>query len=127
MKTQARAALFPVVLLLAACACGPAQPDPTAPTGTFTPPILTAVPASTTPSLSPVKPITPVKVCKSSADCAQGERCNFVPGCGTPSQCVPDTGCTKDLVPYCGCDGKVFEASGTCPGLAFSKKGGCGQ
>jgi hypothetical protein len=125
MKMQPRAALLPFVALFAAaaaCACGKAQPDPVAPAATFTPPLLTATPPMV-PNLAPVKP---VKTCKANADCGQGERCGFVAGCGAPQQCVPDTGCTKDLVPYCGCDGKVFESSGTCAGQPFANRGGCG-
>lgn len=126
MKMQRLLAPLPFVALLAgaaACACGKAQTDPVAPAATFTPPVLTAAPP-VVPNLAPVKPVKP---CRATADCAQGERCGFVAGCGAPQQCVPDTGCTKDLVTYCGCDGKEFGGSGTCPAQAFSKRGGCGQ
>ncbi len=35
--------------------------------------------------------------------------------------------CTEDLVAYCGCDGRSFYASSTCPGIAFSSRGECGM
>jgi hypothetical protein len=49
-------------------------------------------------------------------------------GCGddAPGTCVPKARrCTRDLRPYCGCDGKTFRTSGTCPGQRYSKKGEC--
>jgi hypothetical protein len=36
-----------------------------------------------------------------------------------------DRACTADLVEYCGCDGKTFISSSSCPGEPFSVKGKC--
>jgi len=48
-------------------------------------------------------------------------------GCG-PGQGVCASkrrACTRDLRPYCGCDGKTFRASGTCPNRRFEQRGAC--
>lgn len=63
------------------------------------------------------------------ADCAKGDECKSGTcegeGC-TTGKCVPSTRmCTRDLVQYCGCDGKTFSASGSCPGRLYRKKGAC--
>jgi hypothetical protein len=100
--------------LLVGCPAPPTTPDPVvgvAPTATPTMPVLT--------------PTAPARGCQSSADCAGGERCDFAPGCGQPGTCGPARSCTKDLVTYCGCDGKTFEGSGSCPDHAHARRGGC--
>ena len=33
--------------------------------------------------------------------------------------------CTRDLRAYCGCDGKTFRASGSCPARRFSSRQAC--
>jgi hypothetical protein len=33
--------------------------------------------------------------------------------------------CTRDLRVYCGCDGKTFQASGSCPGRRFASRAAC--
>jgi hypothetical protein len=44
----------------------------------------------------------------------------------TPGTCAPeDRVCTADVVEYCGCDGKTFVSSSSCPGEAFAKMGRC--
>jgi hypothetical protein len=35
--------------------------------------------------------------------------------------------CTADVVEYCGCDGKTFVASSSCPGESFAKTGRCDE
>lgn len=105
MSKRARSALL--VSSFAAGCSEAASPPPAAPR-----PVLTAVAA-------------PAKTCKSGADCSKDERCDFAPGCDVPGACVPPRPCTKDLVPYCGCDGHTFESSGTCPEKAFSRRGAC--
>ena len=44
----------------------------------------------------------------------------------TPGTCAPeDRVCTADVVEYCGCDGKTFVSSSSCPGESFAKMGRC--
>lgn len=65
-------------------------------------------------------------LCDSNADCSDGQLCEGV-GC-EPGQgrCVDgDRICTRDLAQYCGCDGQLFEASGSCPGARFAYRGPC--
>ncbi len=63
--------------------------------------------------------------CDTADDCESGI-CEGM-GCG-PGEGVcaaKRRACTRDLRPYCGCDGKTFRASGTCPNRRFSKRGEC--
>ena len=65
------------------------------------------------------------------ASCDKAEECTSGicegEGCGAgQGKCAPkDRPCTRDLRPYCGCDGKTFQSSGSCPGARFSKKAAC--
>ena len=64
--------------------------------------------------------------CLAATDCASGV-CEGQ-GCGvsSPGTCAPARrACTKDLRPYCGCDGKTFRTSGSCPGRRYQAKGEC--
>lgn len=64
--------------------------------------------------------------CLAATDCQSGV-CEGQ-GCGDdrPGTCAPaKRGCTKDLRAYCGCDGKTFRGSGSCPGRRYSTKGEC--
>lgn len=50
------------------------------------------------------------------------------PGCleDSPGVCAPEQRpCTRDLRPYCGCDGVTFFTSSTCPRQRFEAKGAC--
>lgn len=63
--------------------------------------------------------------CDTAEDCAsgtcEGEGCGAMRG-----QCAAaDRRCTMDLRKYCGCDGKTFNGSGSCPRRRFAKKGPC--
>ncbi len=63
--------------------------------------------------------------CSLAAECASGI-CEGQ-GCG-PEQgrCAPRKRvCTMDLKAYCGCDGRTFRSSGSCPGLRFTRRGPC--
>ena len=63
--------------------------------------------------------------CSVAADCMSGT-CEGL-GCGDKNgKCAPQRrACTRDLRAYCGCDGKTFHGSGSCPGERFSKRGEC--
>lgn len=63
-------------------------------------------------------------VCETGADCESGI-CEG--GCGDgEARCMPATrACTRDLRPYCGCDGVTFRTSGSCPGRRFAHRGEC--
>ncbi|MGE0545749.1 MAG: hypothetical protein AB7O24_28420 [Kofleriaceae bacterium] len=64
--------------------------------------------------------------CMVGTECASGV-CEGE-GCGEaqPGKCMPaDRACTKDLREYCGCDGKTFRSSGSCPGQRFRARADC--
>ncbi len=65
-------------------------------------------------------------------DCTDGAQCSSGicegEGCGddTPGKCIAaDRMCTRDARSYCGCDGKTFVGSGTCPGQRYASAGAC--
>jgi hypothetical protein len=64
--------------------------------------------------------------CSTAADCAggvcEGEGCGPEEGRCASKQRM----CTRDLQTYCGCDGKEFRGSGSCPNGRFKKRGLCG-
>jgi hypothetical protein len=52
----------------------------------------------------------------------EGEGCDDA----HPGKCVPkDRMCTRDARQYCGCDGKTFVGSGSCPGQRFQAAAAC--
>jgi hypothetical protein len=123
-----------LLAVLAACSAGPQQP-------TRPPDPINTPPATTDPGapqdVEPLQPSTqpPVEQGKRAdgASCLVGDECTSGvcegQGCGdnTPGKCAPKArGCTRDLRTYCGCDGKTFQASGSCPGRRFSAKETCG-
>ena len=63
--------------------------------------------------------------CTTGAECSSG-MCEGE-GCGTDEgRCMPkERACTKDLKAFCGCDGKTFRGSGTCPKRTWRTKGAC--
>lgn len=121
--------LLPVLLLLAAC---PARP--TASEGLSTPPPVVSTPApppEPTPEPTPKPEPTPGpradgEPCLAPADCASGV-CEGE-GCADnqPGTCAPELrACTRDLVPYCSCEGETFRTSGSCPGKRYSARAAC--
>lgn len=89
--------------------------------------------------VSPTLPKQPVKpgpagngradgtACSTSSECASGI-CEGM-GCGwNQGKCAPaQRSCTRDLRVFCGCDGKDFQSSSTCPGRVFRSPGSCNQ
>jgi hypothetical protein len=69
-------------------------------------------------------PCPEAKSCATDADCQDGQACVGSLGCDETWRCarVP---CTRDLVTYCGCDGKTFQGSGTCPSRKAARRGPC--
>jgi len=63
--------------------------------------------------------------CSTSSQCASGI-CEGM-GCGwDQGKCAPaQRSCTRDLRIFCGCDGKDFQSSSTCPGRVFRHPGSC--
>ena len=73
----------------------------------------------------PARQLADGSACSNGGECASGT-CEGM-GCG-PGQgrCMPaQRACTRDLRLYCGCDGKEFRASGSCPGQVFLHPGAC--
>ena len=65
--------------------------------------------------------------CGKADDCqsgvCEGEGCDPAT---TKAVCVAaNRMCTRDYVTYCGCDGKAFGGSGSCPGRLFANRGDC--
>lgn len=63
--------------------------------------------------------------CAAASDCSSGV-CEGK-GCdGNGPVCVAQKRmCTKDLRAYCGCDGRTFRTSGSCPGRPYAERGAC--
>jgi hypothetical protein len=65
--------------------------------------------------------------CSSANDCqtgiCEGEGCGEDKGV-----CMArNRPCTRDRRAYCGCDGRTFQASGSCPGQRFASRGACSR
>lgn len=65
-------------------------------------------------------------LCEKGSECQSGV-CEGL-GC-TPERkgiCMArNRSCTRDLRTYCGCDGKTFRGSGSCPGQRYSARSAC--
>ncbi|MEZ4408406.1 MAG: hypothetical protein R3A52_18320 [Polyangiales bacterium] len=71
----------------------------------------------------------PPRTCRASSDCPAGYLCAGAEGCDVPWTCrsyADVGGCTADVSPFCGCDGRTFMGSSTCPGQPFAHRGACG-
>lgn len=109
----------------------PAEPTPVEPAPVEPAPVEPAPvePAPVEPT--PVVDAAPVLAadgasCLQHADCAsgvcEGEGCTD----DKPGTCAPaQRGCTKDLRSYCGCNGKTFKSSGSCPRQRYETKAAC--
>lgn len=131
-----RLAAIAAFALLAACPPNNVpQPMPPAPTepaeGGYTPPGGAATPtdagapAQNAPDAAAVAGVDGAS-CFSATDCqsgvCEGEGCNA----DRPGTCVARArACTRDLRPFCGCDGVTFRTSGSCPGRRYASRGEC--
>lgn len=116
-----------VLIAFALAACGsPPPPTTVAPTPVEAAPT-PVEPAPTTPEpTAGTSPKADGASCLAAEECAsgvcEGEGC----GADQPGTCAPKSrGCTRDLRPYCGCDGLTFRTSGSCPGKRFSARAEC--
>ncbi|MGI5863172.1 MAG: hypothetical protein ACOX6T_14075 [Myxococcales bacterium] len=118
MRTSLAALL---TLLLPACSL---TPQTTAPTNTSseTPAAQTEQRAAGANGIQTSKPAA----CETTSDCPERTVCQGGEGCEAVWTCEDAARCTRDLVPFCGCDGKTFHASSTCPARKFSRRGPCG-
>lgn len=113
--TLSRLALL--CLLWAACsASSPAGKPVSAPEST----------GAVSPEPAPAAGGPAATTCLGPEDCpggvCEGEGC----GDAQPGHCVAAVrACTKDLRPYCSCDGQTFRASGSCPGRRYAHRGPC--
>jgi len=114
------------VVLVGCGACGKQPAGSGGAAVSPTPSPSASVEPSPSPSESPAPdPADPV-LCSSNADCGAGQMCASFEGCGPAARrCAPDMACTKDLVEYCGCDGKTISGSGSCPPAPFTHRGPC--
>lgn len=139
--------IVPLVSLVAAgwlaSACAAHEPPsiPPPPLMPSAPEEMTDVPSEPGPSAAPTpEPVAPDapppaaapagslddgKACTIDAECKSGI-CEGE-GCDTPAgKCASkDRMCTQDIQEYCGCDGKPFSSSGSCPGRRFKNRGAC--
>ncbi len=65
------------------------------------------------------------RICQSNADCGRGEVCYGRSGCGVTLRCERVRGCAGPRATFCSCDGETFEASASCPGRAYVRRGAC--
>ena len=122
------------IVLLALVACSSPQHSETRPPDPVQTPPTTTDPGAVQ-DTDPLPPATPPPAESKKADgaaCFLGDECSSGicegQGCGetTPGKCMPRArGCTRDLRTYCGCDGKTFQASGSCPGQRYSMREKC--
>lgn len=64
--------------------------------------------------------------CLAAAECTSGVCEGQGCGAGVPGTCMPkNRACTRDLRPYCDCNGKTFRTSGSCPGQRYASRGEC--
>ena len=57
--------------------------------------------------------------------CPEGQMCTGPEGCGFAWTCQPARPCTRDLVPFCACDGRTFRGSSRCPDRPYRHRGAC--
>jgi hypothetical protein len=102
----------------------PRPPDPPGGSGYVPPPLDAGGPVIDAPAEEPVGAADGA-ACSIDLDCQSGV-CEGL-GCDEgQGRCASrDRACTMDLRAYCGCDGKTFESSGSCPGARYEFAGRC--
>lgn len=124
-----------IAVVLCACSASSTQqqrPPSNDPTGPIGEPQLSGdyqPPANVEPAPVPQTSTAPFddgEKCVDSSECksgvCEGEGCTP----DRPGVCAPRSrACTRDLRPYCGCDGATFRTSGSCPGRRFAHTGEC--
>ena len=98
------------------------------------PAMCAAAPPASRDLAPPKSPLAPPRTLAVGATCSAGTECESGrcegrgPGCGAQGVCVhADTPCTADVAHFCGCDGKTFESSSSCVGVAYARRGSCGD
>ena len=127
MSARATALLF---LLGCPAKTEPVAPPPSdgdVPTGTAATPTDPTTPEPTPePTPTPAGSVADGGTCLMPEDCSSGV-CEGL-GCDDtqPGKCMPkDRMCTRDARSYCGCDGKTFVGSGSCPGQRYQAATAC--
>ncbi len=77
------------------------------------------------PDAGPPTDIPVPRSCTSTSDCPPSMMCEGPEGCGTIWTCAPAHPCTADIALFCGCDGRTFESSSSCPGQKYQRRGAC--
>jgi len=129
-----RAMYVRILLLVLLTACPASTPPAARPPDPVQTPPATTDPGSPQ-DVDPTPPSTPPPGEAKRADgaaCLDGDQCLSGTcegqGCSPdqPGKCMPRArGCTRDLRTYCGCDGKTFQASGSCPLRRFAARDKC--
>lgn len=83
--------------------------------------------AETTTGDDEAAPLAEGDACDPSSECGDGLFCDGPEGCDVQWTCQPARACTRDLVPYCSCDGETFSTSGNCAGRPYAHRGACEQ
>lgn len=103
----------------------PTPPAPPPPAAAPPAPPMAARPTLPASALS-VPTAPPSRACSTSRDCPSGQVCTGNEGCGTEWHCArPSSACAADTQSFCGCDGRTFRASMTCPGRPHAHRGAC--
>ncbi len=127
-------AFFAVVSLSVLAACPATTSRPVTAKATTDPTPHAVAPTATVTGTTPKPNVAAVAAAKKVAgvSCQQGSECESGTceglGCdeASPGKCAPAKRmCTMDLRTFCGCDGKTFQGSGSCPKHRYKAAGPC--